>query len=543
MAAWFVDAVEAVAENPQDSEAVRLLSAFLDDHGSDPAVAAAMFAALGGERTVRLVAALGRAVALGSDAEIVTLAFLGYKVRAALAGGSRQWLPAQAEKFADGMFGLGSRDDMRGVPYAATVIGYLFADPNGARMSVTFTVAVADRIDAWEQEHGRWSQDGQPLGYSLAAAEVPGSDPLHVLDPAAAVFATLGTYPQQARDWLTGESVDWSTARPVFDRGRVEYWFGSRDWTGPVSDGFGGIGALWAGVQSPLGGPDVRQVASINDVVFSALASNPSIWRTESISDVGSAHIGQAVAAQLSGLIEVGVIRGPLDDGLRWELVPTLLEAEGAITAAVTREELVVVLAAATSQPSGYGRIGEALLGYEAQALNAAASGAASPSLALDRLAVLWGIADGAVIGAIEAEHQRASDQLRAAVGLVASPAAVPLAVVPHPIVAIGLDVAADHIEAQAARLLTPEQQASVFIRLPDGDPIKQYFAEASATFRHAGLWDGPELRDDAEVLLTATTDGTTLLQRYQDTSGNMQRAISDAAIGVDAGREESSGP
>ena len=534
MTAWFVDAVEAVAENPQDAEAVRLLSALLDDHGSDPAVAGTMFASLGGDRMARLVAALGRGVTLGSDAEGATLALIAGGIRTALAGGSRQWSQAEAERFADGLLGLENADGTRGAPYAATVIGYLFADPDGARMSAAFTVAVADRIDAWEQEHGRWGQAGQPVAYSLEAVAVPGSDPLHVLDPAAAVFATLGTYPQEARDWLTGASVDWSSARPVFDRTRIEYWFGSRDWTGPVSDGFGGIGGLWAGVQTQLGVFDVRQVASINDVVFSALASNPSLLRTESISDVGSARIGEAVAAQVPGLIEVGVIRGPVNDTLRWEQVPSLITAEGAITAAVKREELVLVLSAATSQPSGYRHVSEALYEYEALALNAAASGA-SPSLALDRLAVVWGVADGAVNGAIEAEHQRASDQLRAAVGLVASPVAVPLALVPHPIVAIGLDVAADHIETQAARLLTPEQRASVFVRLPGEDPIKQYFTEASATFRHAGLWDGPELRDDTAILLTAGEDGATLLQRYQDTSGNMQRAIVVAANGLDA--------
>lgn len=541
MAVWLEDAVEAVLREPQDSDAVRLLSAFLDDHGADPVVASALFASLGGERTVRLIAALGRGVTLGADTESVTLASLGNRIRTDLAGASRSWSQSQAERFADGVFGLESSDDLRGVPDAATVIGYLFADPGGARMSAVLTVAVADRIDVWEREHGRWSQDGQPVGYALAAAAAPGSDPVHVLDPAAAVLATLGTYSQQARDWLTGESVDWSSDRPVFDRARLTYWFGRRDWTGPVSDGFGGLGGLWAGVQSALGGVDARQVASINDVAFSALASNPAILRTEGISDVGSARLGQALAAQLPGLIELGVIRGPEDDSRRWELVPTLLAADGAITAAVRREELALVLAAATSQPTGCEQISEALLEYEAMALNAASSGAASPSLALDRLAAVWGVADGAVNGALEAEHQRASDQLRAAVGLVASPVAVPLALVPHPVVAIGLDVAADHIEAQAVRLLTPEERAAVFVRLPGENPLKQYFTEASATFRHSELWDGPELRDDAEVLLTARTDGATLLQRYQDTSGNMQRAIVDAANGVGAGSEESS--
>ncbi|ADG76189.1 hypothetical protein Cfla_3310 [Cellulomonas flavigena DSM 20109] len=194
------------------------------------------------------------------------------------------------------------------------------------------------------------------------------------------------------------------------------------------------------------------------------------------------------------------------------------------------------VLAAATSQPAGYNHTGKAVLAYEAIALDVATSRGASASLALDRLAVLWGVADGAINGTLQAEHQRMSDEMRAAVGIGKIPVNLLLTKVPHPIVAIGLDVAVGHLEQETVRLLTPDQPSPVHIRPPDADPIQQYFAEASATFRDSELWDGPELRGDSEVLLTAASDGATLYQRYTDTSAVMQQAIVNAA--TNAGRK-----
>lgn len=536
MALWFYGIGMKIAYHQRDERRVRMLSEFLDVHGSGPAVVpAALFAALGGQRTAELIDCLAEDPDDPRDDDPSPL--LAQSIRAALARGSQVWSKVDVEEFAEGLFRPGNTYGP-----AANAIAYLFADPDGARMSVVLTIAVADRLDAYEQERGRLglARKGR-AGFRMELTEDPGSEQRLPLDPAASVFATLGTYPQEARDWLTGGSVDWVSHTPSFDRARIDYWFGERDWSLPHSDGFAGIGGLWAGIQTSQGSLDLRQVASINDAVFAKLASNPSLASTESISNLGSLRMAEAIAAQLHGLIEVGVIRDPSNRNWSWEFVPSLLVAEKTVAAAVSREDLVRVLAAATSQPAGLSRTSEALVEYEALALNAATSGA-SPSLALNRLAVVWGVAEGAINGANQAEYQRLSDQVRAAVGLGRIPVNLALTGVSNPIVAIGLDAAVSHLEKEIVQSMTPDFPARVFIRDPQADPIQQYFTEASATFRHTGLWDGPELRNDAELSLTAISDGATLYRQYEDTAQGMHQAIVAAAARADATPRGSNG-
>ncbi|WP_052302748.1 hypothetical protein [Cellulomonas flavigena] len=536
MALWFYSLGIKISDSRHNQRDARMLSDFLDVHGDGSAVVlAALFEALGGDRTAALASGLADRPDHPSldDASSTQLAL---SIRAALARGSRVWSPAQAEKFADGLF-----DPSNLYGHAARAIDYLFADPDGARMSAVLTVAVADRLDAYEQEHGKLASGGQKLGYRMEMTGDPGSEQRLHLDPAASVFATLGTYPQEARDWLTGGSVDWVTHAPSFDRARIDYWFGERDWSLPHSDGFAGIGGLWAGLQTSHGLLGVHQVASINDAVFANLAANPSAASTENISNLGSLRMAEAIAAQLHGLIEVGVMRDPSNRNWSWEFVPSLLVAEKTVAAAVSREDLVRVLAAATSQPAGLSRTSEALVQYEALALNAATSGA-SPSLALNRIAVVWGVAEGAINGANQAEYQRLSDEVRAAVGLGRMPVNLALTGVSNPIVAIGLDAAVSHLEKEIVQSMTPDLPARVSIRDPHADPIQQYFTEASATFRRTGLWDGPELRNDSELALTAISDGATFYRQYEDTAQGMHQAIVAAAARADATPRGSNG-
>ena len=158
--------------------------------------------------------------------------------------------------------------------------------------------------------------------------------------------------------------------------------------------------------------------------------------------------------------------------------------------------------------------------------------GAASPSLVLHRLATVWGVADGGISGAAQAEYQRACDAVRGAVGLPRIPVDIALAHVPHPIVALGVDAAVGHVEQVAIKLLTPDATAPVLVRPPGADPVQQYFTGASETFRTGGLWDGPALRADTTVPSTAETDGADLQQVYADASGAMRLAIAEAATG-----------
>ncbi len=528
---WLTDAVMRVADAPGDAPAVRVLSEFLDAWGGDEEVMGDVFATLGGAGSIRMFTALGNAVRSGDQDRNVTLAAVATRLRDALSSGSAAWTQTQADGFADEMFGPVLFEDG-----TASVIGYLFADPDSAPMGVTLTVAVADRIDAWEQEYqGRLPVGVPQPGYWLAA--VGGSDPRGVLDPAAGVLATLGVYPGAAQDWLTGTGVDWSVDSPVFDRSRIDYWFGARDWSQAASDGLAGVGRLWVGVQATGGSLLAAQrVAAINDAVFAELSSNPSLILTENVSDEGALRLAQVVEAQLPGLIEVGAMRGPVHARVAWELVASPVATAGVTAAAVTRSELVPVLAAATSRPSGYNRVQDAFLDYEAAALTGATEGRASPSMALDRLAVVWGVADGAIDGAAHAEFQRASDAVRDSVGVARAPVDVALTLVRHPIVAIGVDAAVGHLEEVAVRHLTPDAPGVAHIRIAGAEPVQDFFAGASQAYRDAGAWDGPPPGGGAATLSPAEVDGATLYQRYRDVSDAMRLALTTPADNTLAG-------
>ncbi|UUI71537.1 hypothetical protein [Cellulomonas xiejunii] len=516
LARWFSSAADEVA--------VDELTSFLDAWGSDTGVMAAVFAAMGGERTMRLLTALGNAVPFAQHHHPNTLSALGTQVRAGLAVGSRGWSKAQVESFADEMFRQMVFFD------GASVVGYLFADPDRALMSAALTVAVADRIDGWEREHGRLPPGGDQPGYWLASAAVPGSDPRAVLDPAAGVLATLGAYPQVARDWLTGVDVDWSNDAAVYDRARVDYWFEERAWPLGISDGFAGVATLWLGVQSAMGSPqEVWQRAALNDAIFARFSRNAALLLTENISPPASLRLAQVVASQIVTLVEVGGMRGPINDRAAWELVPTPFDPDKAVAATVTRVELVRILAAATSEPEGRLAVQRALLGYEVDALALAADGTASVDRVLERLAVVWAVADGAVNGATQAELQRVSDEVRVSLGLARVPVDVALAFVPNPIVAIGLDAAVDYLEKLAVEHWTPGQPEPASVRSAGADPISLFFTDAVQTYRDAGLWDQPALRSDSAEEL-AGAEGLEYVQMYQDVSLAVHSALQESS-------------
>jgi len=512
LAAWFSEATDAVA--------VETLAEFLDAWGADSAVMAAVFTTMGGERTVRLVAALGTAARFGDDRQNDALSALGMQIRAGLAVASRSWSTAQAESFADELFSQMLFHD------GTSVVGYLFGAPDEALMGAAFTVAVADRIDAWEQEHGRLSPGVHLPGYWLGAAAAPGSDPRAHVDPAAGVMATLGAYPATARDWLTGVGLDWSNPDIQFDGTRVAYWFGQRDWPLEVSDGFAGVGALWAGVQVTTGAPqEMWQTAALNNAIFEKLSGNPALLLTENVSPAGSLRLAEVIASQIVTLVEVGGMRGPENAERAWELVSTPFDSEKAVAATVTRGQLVGLLAAATSESEGRLAVQRALLGYQVDALALAADGTASADRVLERLAVVWAIADGAVNGATQAELQRVSDEIRDSLGLARVPVDTALAFVPNPIVAIGLDAAVDHLEKLALEHWTPRQPEPVSLRPAEAEPISQFFTGAVQKYREAGLWDQPALRSDA-VQGSGGTEGLEYSQTYEDVSLAMQAAL-----------------
>ncbi len=530
LAEWFTRLAAAVVDDPTGAGSYDVLIGFLDAQGDDAGLMSTVFAALGGAGTLRLVTSLGRRVRPGDHAENAALARSASRIREALAAASSEWSDAEARTFAGQMF-----SDVATSDGAIGVVAFLFADRDDARMGMSFTLAMADLIDAREREQGPMRDSATDPGSWLVELDT-GVGGEGARDVAAEVLATLGEYPQVARDWLTGERKDWSDREVVIDGPRVAYWFGERDWSPAFSDGFAGVGALWAGVQDLSDGGDARQLAALNDSVFYRLARNPVLLHTELVSAAGSEQLARVLAPQLAGLVEVGAMRNPQNRALAWESVVTPVWADGVVTAAVARAELVRVLAAAASEAPGRVVLQDALLGYQAEVLTAVASGEASADQALDRIAVIWGVADGALDGATQAELQRASDTVREALGIVRVPVDVGLAFVPNPVVGLGLGIAVDQLEQLAVQRPAPEDPGRVVVR-PDGmAPMTHFFTSAVLTYQHVGLWDQPTVRVDTEDLDSAIAHALDYVQRYEDVAGAMSAEAAQQPIAEEEG-------
>jgi len=536
LAAWFADGVERVADDPAGSESSERLARFLEQWGGDAPMMSAVLLEVGGAGVLRLLLALGGSTLAGDSARNAAVTSLAARVRSGLAVASSSWPSADARRFAADLVEAAADRTGHGGP---SVVGYLFDDPVTARMGEHLTVAVADEIDRRERGQGPWRDGHGSSGYSLGAAGSVDDGRSGVHDPASRVFTTLGTYPDAAREWLTGTGVDWTAEVPAFDRTRIDYWFGERDWSVAASDGFAGIGALWAGMQTATECSTVHHVAAINDAVFEGLAVNPMLLLTEQVSSGGAQHLAQALAAQLPGLVEVGVLRGPSGAQLTWELVPAPHVAGGLVTGAVDRGEFGRVLAAATSDAAGRDVVQDALLGYQADVLVAAGDGGASADQALDRLAAAWGVADGAIEGATQAELQRASDRVRDTLGLVRVPVDVALTGVSNPLVAIGLDLATDHLERIAVSHLVPDAVSGVSVRPDAAQPMDDFFTAAVQTYQDAGLWDQPTVRTDGQPATPASAAAMRYVTTYDVVSAAMSAALEEP---VNAGTTKEDG-
>jgi len=489
LAVWFADAAAAVAHDPQDEVPARVLAGFLDAWGADTGVMGGVFATLGGDRTVQLVTALGNAVRFGDHAHNDTLAGLGRRLRAGLASGSTDWSGQQAEQFAETMFGPVLFADG-----TASAIGYLFADPGTAPMGAAFTVAVADRIDAWEQEHGRLPTGVHQPGYWLAAAAAPGTDPRDVLDAASGVFATLGNYPDTARDWLCGSFTKVSDLTEL-ESARIEYWFGLRDWSTATSDGFAGVSALWAGVQ--IGGSErgvAMQIAAVNERIFAHLYKNPTLT-PGAVSVDASVSFAQVVGRQLEGLIELGILSDPAQGAGAWELVTAPHRPIEFPAAMVAKAELLVVLGAAVDHEQGRSNLQQWVVEYQAAALAATRDLGASPDGVLRRLASVWGTLDGATATAQEAAARLETETRLSAFTAAAEVPKVALGLLPMPgyvavIIEQGLAGAQERVE-DGIRASVAEEMSPVIER---SDFLEDSFASLVGSFQRDGAWDRPPL-------------------------------------------------
>ncbi|MCC2333626.1 hypothetical protein [Cellulomonas wangsupingiae] len=531
MAEWFVGTTEQVSNHPGDAQALAALSGFLDAWGDDAEVMAAVFGAVGGARVVRLVTMLGEQMVGGGADRDQALAAAGRGLRSGLASASSTWSRSAAAAFAADMVRAASSANG-----TLSAIGFVFADPQDARMSEAFTVAMADLLDAIERGNGGPWRDGPGSpGHALDTDGLLSLDGGGAYDAAARVFETLGAYPQAARDWLTGEGVDWSSSQVRLTTPRIAYWFGQRDWSLGASDGFAGIGALWAGVQLPAADTlENRQTAAINTHVFHALAHNESLLPTE-VSSAGASQFASALSHQLAGLVEIGLKSGASTGEIAdpWRMTQVAGLGQETPTAYVSRTWVVPVLNAAASDLSGRLELQTGVLAYQERTLEAVVEGGAvSPGAALNALATAWGAVDGASVSAAEVDRYLRDQQMRAGVeaGRKLVDTGVALSHI-RPMASVGVDLGLDlmqrYVESQVTGGPLPAGTAESLV--PDGAAsLNEFFEVSVLEYRRLGLWDQAGGADTSD----ASTIADNLVGDYEDVVDAMRARGTDHVRG-----------
>lgn len=398
-----VEALDEVTGRPGDVAARVALMDVLASGEHDPAVLSVAVRTAGASRVARALTALGSDLLAGERSRNHAVAAAADALRAGVARASSTWSSAEATVFAHDLVEAARTG---GVP--VDVIGFLFADPGTAPIGVALTVATADAIEGLEEaQQGPWRAGPGGPGQGLADADADadadaGGQGAVVHDPAARVLGTLAQHPEAARDWLTSGHDTWGSPSVRFDTSRIDHWFGARDWAAGGSDGFAGIGALWAGVQTTAtDGAEVRQVAAINRQIWRSLVHHPA-FDPDVISSAGSELLALAVSRQMGSLVATrfGVIVPPEADGRLWDTTPHSAVPVPVVTASAVREWVNPVLAVVLSRESGRQVMQTAAMDHERSARAAVLDGRARADVAVEGVVVAWSAVDGATAAA-----------------------------------------------------------------------------------------------------------------------------------------------
>ncbi|WP_431826281.1 hypothetical protein [Microbacterium algeriense] len=337
----FANVADEIAEGDLTDENVQAMQDFFDVWGDDTFVMSQFFLEVGGENTVSMIDNLGDAVMVDGLAGATALA-LATSIRGGLSTGSQIWMPSTSSDFAESML-TGASSSVGG---AVAAIGFLFSDEKNHPLGVNLTVAMADEIDRIERDpssmqYGNWTDFSPNAGGRTLAfleGEQTGLDGNRVDDLAGRIFSTLGTYPDAALDWLTSTDDD-----PFGDgdlgTGRVDYWFGERDWSANTTgDGFEGPSALWAGAQQAAGGPadathtynpeTWERVAALTSDVVRSLIENES-FLPENLTSIGQVRLAEGISLSMPYFAEAATESDDLSgtrDSIQTILIGTDLE-------------------------------------------------------------------------------------------------------------------------------------------------------------------------------------------------------------------------
>jgi hypothetical protein len=446
-----------------DADAAAQLQSLYALYGNDASVMAQMNLALGGEDLISLINRIDEAGANEWMAPGAAL-LLAQSVRGGLSVGSQRWTDAVGQNFAqelyDGSAAVHGTDSW-------TSLAFLFGDEQDNPIGETTTVGLADIAD--EMERGNPGANaglygpGQgvmgPDGFlALAEAEQAGYDVNRLGDWTSRVFSTLGEYPEAALDWLTDSGSDPYQDSPQYtDRAgfsdpygenstlgqnRVDYWYGRRD---SHLDGFEGVLALWEGAQSIPGGPtdstfyseDAWEKTALlsHDVIYELIGEprentgesefrpgNP-YFSSDTISELGSVKLTEALAPQLPGLVEKPILDptglAPSQANPVRSLAAFGIEGEERPYSWLSQDSLARIMGIAGSQEGGAAALQAVVENYQEVVLGASEMGAYSPVDAITRVNFMQAALDGSTAGVDLGAATRHDEAVASAIGVV----------------------------------------------------------------------------------------------------------------------------
>ena len=414
-----------IAKGDGSEQDVRDLRTFFARWGDDHDVMARTFRSLGGDGTTRLVDQLGTQVLEGHLDAALALG-LAQAVRKGLSNGSARWTPATASSFAEEMLDGGA---------SRSAVGFLFGDAENAPLGESLAVAMANLADRIERDPtipGTGpSDDVSPNAGGRILAFIEDEDSGNRVDDwAGRALQTLGRYPDAALAWLTDADDD-PYGKGTLGTGRVEYWFGERDWSVETTgDGYEGPSALWAGAQHATGSlldarggdPEVqRSVAELSGAVFEQLSGNDQLV-PDNVSGRGSLALATAIGQQLPQLAEYPMSAhtdqdGPLHAGILGGPDVWLVNAE--------QDWVADLMGVAGHHPAGHAVLAGAVSEYQqgvvayAGSEGSTVSGEDAIARLLGTQAALEGSPAGADLAVGSVHDQQVRDAVDTVTGLV----------------------------------------------------------------------------------------------------------------------------
>ena len=432
-----LDLAQRMLDGDMSDENVAALTGLLSVWSGSSTTMSTFFKDLGGGNVAQLIDMLGNRMSKVSEAygelddtDQATLTLANY-IRAGLSSGAEGWDQTYANEFARELL-TGNSDYFEGrLNYASgdpsvysaqyQAVSFLFSDPHGNPMPEELSLGAAIMVDELEDrgmanssQLVNWVNPEVGVGagvFGFYTEDGVYTGDMAQMDLAGRVFESLGLYPDSSLEFLTTGD------------GRIEYWFGERDWS--YGDGFAGPGGLWAGAAA-VDGPESALAAS---EIMWALSENPS-FASENVSEMGSAKLAIAISYDLATMTEFATSPPEKWDPESGQFMVTLFGEDSATaTPAVDVGVLATILGVTGAHDTGAAILQGAASDYQQGYFDYGMANPEDFQEALRRANSLQGAIDGAGIGEQLAAAERSDtrreemiDSISTLVGIIPLP-------------------------------------------------------------------------------------------------------------------------